>query len=833
MGADITYECINACTTRVYLKVYRDCTGSNFIGNNLTWTAPGCTPPSAINNWSTQVTTEVSPICPSTPTACNTPGAPINGVQEFAWYRDYNTCSGTPCTYTLEWTDCCRNPIITSLQNAGGQGIAMSSTHLNTALGSCNNSPVFTNIPMFYACNGMDYDFHLGAYDIDGDSLSYSLSSCYSSPGQLVTYNAGFSQTAPLGPTWNVSLDPQTGLLHLTANPGNIQTGVLCITISEFRNGVQIGQLQRDMQVSILACGANARPTVGAPTNLSGATASGYTVTVPVAGTPFCFDLPTSDASPGQTMRLYWTNPGISATFTDYVNLGTVDTVPGTTAVPPTGRFCWTPPVNGTYYVRFRVEDDFCPVEGFEDRVIKIQVGTCGGSTATASLGTCPSVNFSATPCMAGPVTYTWSGAGGLSGTTANLSHTYAGPGSYAWQVIMTNGSQTDTVTGTVNVTTGPSPATLFSGVHFVAPCSGNLYDTLSVGTYPSYQWSTGATTPEIVAFIGGTYSVTVTATNGCSYMDNTQLFWSSPDIYGVVNTSAAAPLQNQKIMLIEHDTLAQALWAVDSTWTDSLGYYFFCNVTDTLVFLKATPSAFDYPNQMPTYADTTLFWNNAITFYPLTQIPFQHNFSTLSGTNPGGPGFIGGLISQGANKTGAIGDPMPGVRVFLRDRNTGNILGNRISDTNGYFSFAGIPLGDYEIVPDRPLVSTTNVPQLSLTSMQPVMDSLDFQMHRYWLELVLHPTAVDPVIQGINISANPNPFRGSTQISLELPSDTEVAWEAFDIRGQRVGASGNQVLREGVHRYSVGEELKPGIYMVRIHAGAFEKVLKVVKVAE
>ncbi|MFN8395874.1 MAG: carboxypeptidase regulatory-like domain-containing protein [Bacteroidia bacterium] len=271
----------------------------------------------------------------------------------------------------------------------------------------------------------------------------------------------------------------------------------------------------------------------------------------------------------------------------------------------------------------------------------------------------------------------------------------------------------------------------------------------------------------------------------------------------------------------------------MDSTWTDSMGYYFFCNVTDTLVFLKATPSAFDYPNEMPTYADTTLFWNNAITFYPLTQIPFQHDFSTLSGLNPGGPGFIGGLISQGANKTGAVGDPMPGIRVFLREQSTGNILGHRVTDANGYFSFAGIPLGDYEVVPDRPLVSTINVPQISLTTTQPVMDSLDFQMHRYWLELVLHSTAVNQGLPGLEVGVSPNPFRGSTQVSMTLPEDMEVSWEAIDLQGRRVSYAAPSWVPKGQYRGEIGADLLAGIYMVRIHAGGATRVLKVVKSAE
>ena len=61
MGVDLTYECLNSCTIRVYLRAYRDCTGASGITNTINFNAqsPGCGQPQALGGWSTQVTTEV------------------------------------------------------------------------------------------------------------------------------------------------------------------------------------------------------------------------------------------------------------------------------------------------------------------------------------------------------------------------------------------------------------------------------------------------------------------------------------------------------------------------------------------------------------------------------------------------------------------------------------------------------------------------------------------------------------------------------------------------------------------------------------------------------
>jgi hypothetical protein len=296
------------------------------------------------------------------------------------------------------------------------------------------------------------------------------------------------------------------------------------------------------------------------------------------------------------------------------------------------------------------------------------------------------------------------------------------------------------------------------------------------------------------------------------------------------VSTSTSAPLQNQKIYLILHDSINQALYALDSIQTDSSGYYYFCNVTDTLVFLKAAPDSADYPLEMPTYADASLFWSGAITFRPLTQSPFVHDFATVFGTNPGGPGFIGGLISQGANKMNAIGDPVPGLRVFLRDQVTGDVLAYRDTDVNGYFSFPNIPLGTYEIVPDRLPVSTTNVPVLVLTAQTPIMDSLDFQLHSTWLELVQPSVGMPVQPMGVTISTMPNPFVGETEVQLAIGASSAVTLDVCNALGQVVVQVFSGSLQSGTYSYSVGQGLPSGIYFLRLQLNESTSVYKVIK---
>lgn len=835
-GAELTYTCVNSCTTRVHLALLRDCTGTMILGTgNITWTgAPGCVPPPPLGPYSPRIVQEVSPLCPGSATLCNSPSAIIGGVELIHFYRDYNTCGGSPCVYGLYWGDCCRAPSITALQNAGAQGIWIDNTRINTALPDCNNSPQFLNTPRSYIYAGQDVDISMGAWDPDGDSLTFELGPCFHSPGVPVTYNSGYSGAQPFGQTWNMSLDHGTGLLHLEANPGNITVGVVCVYVTEYRNGVEIGRVMRDMQLVCLPIPSqNQPPIVNHVTNLSpNATLAGDHIYMCSAG-PVCFDVTTQDSPVlGQTHSLTWSKNLSGATFTEIGNPLVQDSIVGSPTALPQGRFCWTPPGNGHYYVRFRSTDSECPMPGMGERNIAIHVGM-GPADASVTVGTCPQVSFTANGCGTGPFTYTWSGDGGFSSTQQHPSFDFPGPGTYNWSVVVSNGWFIDTVQGTVTVPNTPQHLNLFNGVYYVSPCTGLLYDTITVqGTWPQYQWSNGQTTPSIQVYNGGAYSVTVTDTTGCRYTDNAVLAWSPPSIYGLVASSNYVMLQNQKVKLVDYDSLTQQFVTLDSTWTDSLGYYYFCNVTDSVCTIKAEPNAFDYPTELPTYADASLFWSTATAFYPATQSPILHNFITL-GSQPGipGTGYIGGFVTEATGNVNVLGPPVPGLTVFLQDLNLNTVVGIRHTNAFGYFGFPNLPLHSYRVVVDYAYVVGNNCPIVNLTPQDPIRDSLDFRLHRDQLELILqNPTAVNPGKPAFSAAIHPNPFGGASRLLLNLQEAADCEAIVYDPAGRAVAQLPLGQLPSGSHAMTWGESLAPGLYMVRIRAGEHTSVLRAVK---
>ncbi|TAE49932.1 MAG: hypothetical protein EAZ89_13230, partial [Bacteroidetes bacterium] len=478
MGVDITYECISSCNYRVYHSTYFDCSGSfmvpyfplntnnpppaptnfdfDFTGIPNT---PGqvCTDPTPVGNWVYISYTDVTPICPTATTRCTDALSPIRGVSEVKYYRDYNFCNTNCNSYRIEWELCCRNNAITSLNAPGGVSIYTGATTINKTIVPCNNSPVFSNPPVPYICAGQAFTFNQGVVDPDGDSLVYSLGQCFDGPGVQVPYLATYSPTNPLGNSWSVNVNSFTGDITIIPNPtGNQEVAVLCLYVTEYRNGVQIGQVVRDIQVTAIDCNAlgqvNTAPTLTSLTNLSpGASATGLTVTA-CSCQEVCFDLPVTDPDSGQTYTIYW-NQSLPGTFADANNpLIAIDTIVsvGTT---PTAQFCWVPTQLGAYSFVVTVADDGCPLLGQNQVSVVINVVGCSlDPYADVDRTGCYDYRFTAFPCGGTPpFTFNWSGTGGLTGTDSILNYTYPGPGTYFHTLSITDGNgftsfTTDTV---------------------------------------------------------------------------------------------------------------------------------------------------------------------------------------------------------------------------------------------------------------------------------------------------------------------------------------------------------------------------------------------------
>ena len=117
---------------------------------------------------------------------------------------------------------------------------------INPFLG-INNSVQLLNAPLDKGCVGKLYLHNPSAYDPDGDSLSYRLLPCKGMDGMDIP---GYSYPQA---SQSFDIDPVTGELRWE-NPLLQGEYNVAFIVEEWRHGVKIGSVIRDMQILISAC---------------------------------------------------------------------------------------------------------------------------------------------------------------------------------------------------------------------------------------------------------------------------------------------------------------------------------------------------------------------------------------------------------------------------------------------------------------------------------------------------------------------------------------------------------------------------------------------------
>ncbi|MEM6261646.1 MAG: hypothetical protein AAGI38_03990 [Bacteroidota bacterium] len=409
MGADLTYRCIGGNQYVVRLSFYRDCNGiAPSTTVNVQLNSASCSQSISVSlPLLAGFPVEVSPICPSQigRSSCNFAGT-LPGVEEYV-YEGTVTLPQACTDWVFSFREGFRNNAITTLTFPGNAYLYVEA-RLNNVVATCNSSPSFTSKPIPYICENQFYAYNHGAVDADGDSLVYTLIDALDNAGTTVGYNVGYSGINPLTSSTPLSIDPQNGTLNLT--PNALQVGVVAVRVDEYRNGVLIGSVIRDIQVTVLSC-TNSSPDILPLANLSGGSSvSPYQVEI-CPNTPLSFTVSGRDMDGIDSVFMSWNNGIPGATFT--LNRVQPDSVVGT--------FSWTPGPGDIGLNNFVVslQDNACPVIGTQSLAFNVLV--LNGTTGGPDQDLCLSGNNQATLSALGGTVFTWRV---ISGDVASLACT-------------------------------------------------------------------------------------------------------------------------------------------------------------------------------------------------------------------------------------------------------------------------------------------------------------------------------------------------------------------------------------------------------------------------
>lgn len=198
-------------------------------------------------------------------------------------------------TYTISYLENHRNEGILNIDDSKDVAYVSSVTVIVNSTNQCNHYPVLSIPPVDRGCSGVIFYHSPGAYDEDGDSLSYELtipkattttSAGYTAPNDAsfyTNYNTG-NEAGTGTPTFGI--DAYTGLVTWDA-PGAVGEYNIAFEVVEWRKNSSgtytvLSTTVRDMQIVIEDCDNN-RPELTLPADTC--VVAGTTLEATITGT--------------------------------------------------------------------------------------------------------------------------------------------------------------------------------------------------------------------------------------------------------------------------------------------------------------------------------------------------------------------------------------------------------------------------------------------------------------------------------------------------------------------------------------------------------------------
>jgi PKD repeat protein len=515
----------------------------------------------------------------------------------------------------------------------------------------------------------------------------------------------------------------------------------------------------------------------------------------------------------------------------------------------------FTFPSAGTYTVCVEVFDSIANCSDTYCETLTVQPGNSNacqayfGWSADSLLGSpLPAAAF--TDFSQNAASWFWDFGDNTFSTEQNPIHAYNGTGTYfvCLTIVSADQSCTNTYCDTVilgNSNTGGCNAAFSNS----GPTPIGYTFTAQVQSQSPYYWYSWTVDNQVISegsgnseayvpgLTNGVHTICLTIVDSLNMCSDTQcqtFAVGSNNCYGYISGQVYAgspnyPLDAGVVYLITFDQNTNQLTAIDSMVVDSGNFYFFGPLAcgDYLIKAAAYPGSQYYNNHIPTYYGNSPFWGFAQTV-TLAQVNTQvtADVTLIASNNPGGPGFIGGDVTEGANKAD-LGDPLSGMQVMLFNL-SGNAIACTYTNANGEFGFDDLAYGTYQVYVEQLGVQT--IPAVvTIGANEPSVEDV----HILVSESLISTGIEEFDFEGAISEVYPNPVLSEATITFNLESEVMVDVNVVDLTGrtistQTVSISGGK----STVRISA-ERLNGGYYFLNIQDvdGTFSVTRKFMRV--
>jgi PKD repeat protein len=403
-------------------------------------------------------------------------------------------------------------------------------------------------------------------------------------------------------------------------------------------------------------------------------------------------------------------------------------------------------------------------------------------------------------------VSWLWTFGDGGTANEPNPQHTFPANGMYQVCLTITNADASCTDTRCKEVYLGdmpPPPPT--DGCHAFYHANhpeGNLlewnFENASWGEdIVSWTWDFGDGTTaqgqnqthtyEAI----GNYQVCLTITNDSATCTNTychsiHIGDGEPptelyNVGGKVTNADGSLAQYALVYLVRYNNIGGGMLLatdVQVIMPEDEGEYNFQHIPTGNYLVKAAlmPLDANYANNLPTYYLSANLWNEAVNI-ALNEDLEQIDIQLIAGSNPGGPGFVSGLITEGAGRADA---PIAteGLTVMLTTE-TGTPVAYTFTNADGTFSLANLPYGTYQVWVDVPGMYQQPY-TITITPTQSQINNVS---------LIVSQTATATVEPELNytLSVNPNPANDYATVDVSFETPTGFVAYMYDLSGKIV----------------------------------------------